>query len=75
MVAQPQPLEVLFDSIDANNSCSFTKKKLNFKQAYLVGFCFVLCNKLIFFFQLSLVVTECFSQALFGNNLILHQTQ
>ena len=39
---QPQPLEILFDSIDANNSCSFTKQDLIFKQAYFVGFCCVL---------------------------------
>ena len=45
---QPQPLEILFDSSDANNSCSFTKQDLIFKQAYLVGFCFVLFNKLKF---------------------------
>ena len=44
---QSQPLEVL---VDANNpSCLFTKQDLIFKQAYLVGFCFVLFNKLIFF--------------------------
>ena len=45
---QPQPLEVSFDSIDANNSCSFTKQDLILKQAYLVGLCFVLCSKLKF---------------------------
>ena len=46
---QPQPLEVLFDSIDANNSCSFTKQDLILKQAYLVaGHIFVLFNKLKF---------------------------
>ena len=27
---QPQALEVLFDSIDANNPCSFTKQDLIF---------------------------------------------
>ena len=43
-----QPLEVLFDSTEANNPCSFTKQDLIFKQAYLVGFCFVLFNKLKF---------------------------
>ena len=41
-------LEVLFDSTDANNPCPFTKQDLIFKQAYLVGFCFVLFNKLKF---------------------------
>ena len=28
---QPQSLEILFDSTDANNSCSFTKQDLIFK--------------------------------------------
>ena len=45
---QSQPLEVLFDSTDANNPCPLTKQDLIFKQAYLVGFCFVLFNKLKF---------------------------
>ena len=45
---QPQPLEILFDSSNANNSRSFTKQDLIFKQAYLVGLCFVLFNKLKF---------------------------
>ena len=45
---QPQPLEVVFYSIDANSSYSFTKQGLIFKQEYLVSFCFVLCNKLKF---------------------------
>ena len=45
---QSQPLEVLFDSTDVNNPCPFTKQDLIFKQAYLVGFCFVLFNKLKF---------------------------
>ena len=34
--------------VDCNNSCSFTKQDLIFKQAYLVCFCVVLCNKLKF---------------------------
>ena len=51
---QPLSLEILFDSIDANTSCSFTKQDLIFKQAYLVGLCFVLFNKLKFW-QLALV--------------------
>ena len=38
---QSQPLE-------ANNPCPFTKQDLIFKQAYLVGFCFVLFNELKF---------------------------
>ena len=46
--SQSQPLEVLVDSTDANNPCPFTKQDLIFKQAYLVGFCFVLFNKLKF---------------------------
>ena len=45
---QSQPLEILVDSTDANNPCPFTKQDLIFKQAYLVGFCFVLFNKLKF---------------------------
>ena len=45
---QPRPLETLFDSSNANNSCSFTKQDLIFKQAYLVGLCVVLFNKLKF---------------------------
>ena len=45
---QAQPLEVLFDSIEDNNSFSFTKQDLIFKQAYLKGFSFVVCNKLKF---------------------------
>ena len=51
---QSQPLELLFDSTDASNPCPFTKQDLIFKQAYLVGFCFVLFNKLKFW-QLVLV--------------------
>ena len=51
---QSQPLEVLFDSTDANNPCFFTKQDLIFKQACLIGFCFVLFNKLKFL-QLVLV--------------------
>ena len=39
---QPQPFEVVFYSIDANTSCSFTKQDLTVKQAYRVSFCFVL---------------------------------
>ena len=52
---QPQPLENLFDSSDANNySCSFAKQDLIFKQAYLVGLCFVLLN-ILKFWQIALV--------------------
>ena len=35
---QSRPLEVLFDSTDANNPCSFTEQDLIFKQAHLIGF-------------------------------------
>ena len=42
---QPQSLEVLYESINSNNSCSFTKQDLIFKQACLVCFCVVLYNK------------------------------
>ena len=42
---QPQPFEVVFYSIDANNSCSFTKQNLTVKQAYRASLCFVLCNE------------------------------
>ena len=42
---QPQPFEVVFYSIDANTSCSFTKQDLTVKQAYRASFCFVLCNE------------------------------
>ena len=45
---QPQPLNILCDRSKANNSCSFTKQDLIIKQAYLVGLCFVLFNKLKF---------------------------
>ena len=45
---QLQPLEILFESCDANNSCSFIKQDLIFKQAYLVSLCFVLFGKLNF---------------------------
>ena len=47
-MATSQPLEVLFDSTNANNPCLLTKQDLIFKQAYHVGFCFVLFNKLKF---------------------------
>ena len=50
-------LGFLFDSIDCNNSCYFTKQDLILKQAYIVGFCFVLCNKLDFW-QLALVFSS-----------------
>ena len=40
---QPQPFEVVFYSIDAKTSCSFTKQDLTLKQAYRVSSCFVLC--------------------------------
>ena len=42
---QPQPFEVVFYSIDANTSCSFTKQNLTVKQAYRASLCFVLCNE------------------------------
>lgn len=45
---QPHPFEVLIKSIISiyeESSCSFTKQDLTFKQAHLVSFCFVLCNK------------------------------
>ena len=57
---QPQPLEVLFNSIDANNPSSF------------VGFYFFLCNKLKFW-QSSLVLSVFYR--LYFDNLILHQIQ
>ena len=37
--------EVVFCSLDANTSCSFTKQNLTVKQAYRVSLCFVLCNE------------------------------
>ena len=51
---QPQPFEVVFYSIDANTSCSFTKQDLIVKQAYLASFCFVLRFETKFW-QLTLV--------------------
>ena len=39
---QPKPFEVVFYSIDANTSCSFTKQDLTVKQAHRASFCFVL---------------------------------
>ena len=42
---QQQPFEVVFYSIDANTSCSFTKQDVTVKQAYRASFCFVLCNE------------------------------
>ena len=39
---QPQPFEVVFYSIDANSSCSFTKQDWTVKQAHRASFCFVL---------------------------------
>ena len=42
---QPQPFEVVFHSVDANTTCSFTKQDLTVEQAYCVGLCFVLCNE------------------------------
>ena len=42
---QPQPFEVVFYSIDASTSCSFTKQDLTVKQAYCASFWFVLCNE------------------------------
>ena len=49
-----QPL-IAIATIDVNSSCSFTKQDLIFKQAYLVSFRFVLCNKLNFW-QLTLIL-------------------
>ena len=40
-----QPFEVVFYSIDANTSFSFTKQDLTAKQGYRASFCFVLCNE------------------------------
>ena len=51
---QSQPLEVLFDSTDANNPYPFTKQDLIVKQAYLASFCFVLRFETKFW-QLTLV--------------------
>ena len=42
---QSQPFEVVFYSIDANTSCSFTKQNWTVKQAYRASLCFVLCNE------------------------------
>ena len=53
---KPQPLEILLDSSDANNSCSFTKQDMIFKQAYFVGISLVLFSKLKFW-QLALVLS------------------
>ena len=40
---QPQPFEVVFESIDTNTSCSFTKQDLTVEKAYRgLSFCFVL---------------------------------
>ena len=39
---QSQPFEVVFYSIDANTSCSFTKQDLAVKQAHRASFSFVL---------------------------------
>ncbi len=52
---QPQPFQVVFYSIDANISCSFTKQDLTVKKGYRGSFCFFLCNELKF-----LVVNSCF---------------
>ena len=41
MVTSHSLWRFIFDSADANNPCSFTKQDLIFKQAYLVGSCFV----------------------------------
>ena len=71
-MATSHRMEVIFDSTDANNPCPFTKQDLIFKQAYLVGFCFVLFDELKFW-QLVLIFSAL--QALFRNSLILHQTQ
>ena len=43
---QPQPFEIfIFQSVDANTSCSFTKQDFTLKQAYRISLCFVLCNE------------------------------
>ena len=38
-------LGVVFYSIDANTTCSFTKQDLTVKQAHRASFRFVLCNE------------------------------
>ena len=40
---QQQHLKALFDSIDANSYCFFTKKDLVFKQTYLDAFWVFFC--------------------------------
>ena len=57
---QPQPFEVVFYSIDANTSCSFTKQDLTVKQAYRASFCFVLCYEPKFW-QLTLISSAFYS--------------
>ena len=52
---QPQPFEVVFESIDTNTSCSFTKQDLTVEKAYRgLSFCFVLWYEPKFW-QLTLV--------------------
>ena len=57
---QPQPFEVVFYSIDANTSCSFTKQDLTVKEAYRASVCFVLCNEPKFW-RLTLVSNAFYS--------------
>ena len=60
-------IEILFCSIDADSSCSFTKQDFIFKQAHHVSFCFGMCSK-----TKVLTVSSCFQsflQVLSGNNL------
>ena len=67
---QPQLFEVVFYSIDANTSCSFTKQDLTVKHAYCVSFCFVLWYEPKFwlltlvssaFYRLSLETTSFYA--------------
>ena len=55
---QPQPFEVVFYSIDANTSCSFTKQDLTVKQGYRASFCFVLTLVSSAFYRLFLEITS-----------------
>ena len=80
---QPQPFEVVFYSIDANTSCSFTKQDLTVKQAYCASFCFVLCNERKFW-QLTIVFsafyklfleTTSFSTTPIGQIIPCHVTE
>ena len=67
---QPQPFEIVFYSINANTSCSFTKQDLTVKQAHRASFWFVLWFELLAVNSCS----QCFLQAFNGNNLISYHT-